>query len=262
MSFPSLDLWPARLEEALDRCGRHLRAVRVVAETGSTQDVARELDWPPGLVVVAGRQTAGRGRLGRGWADTGDEGIALTAVVRVESDDAAERLVLASAVAAARAIDRAAGLTVGIKWPNDLVVDGRKLAGILIERRSDIAAIGVGINVAQRSFPAELAERATSVALAAHGAAPDRLEVLAELLPALDAALAEPLAGLEAAFHQRDALRGGRASFETPFGVVEGTVHEVRPTQGLLVDVGAERRFLAAATTSVRWWKPGGASSR
>ncbi len=112
--------------------------VVIVPETTSTQDAARRLDAAPGTVVIAGRQTAGRGRLGRVWADTGDEGIAASFVCAVA---APERMAVACAVATARAAESVLGRLVGIKWPNDIVAEGRKLAGILIEQSGDRAVI-------------------------------------------------------------------------------------------------------------------------
>lgn len=264
MSARPLESWPAALERSLAQAGRVLRAVRVVAETASTQDVLHGLDRPLGLVAIAFRQTAGRGRLGRAWADTGLDGVALSLVAPAEGADAAERLVLAAALGAARGIERASGLRVGIKWPNDLVVDGRKLGGILIERSArragDVAVVGIGINVGQRAFPAELASTATSLALEGH--AVDRLDLLEALLPELDAAFGEPVPALRSAFATRDALRGATAVCATPDGEVSGVVRAVEPGAGLLVATADGDRFLAAATTSILRWKPAGASSR
>ncbi len=140
MADTGIEAWTDRLQAVLTDPAGPLRRVIVVRETDSTQDAARRLGAEPGDVVVAWRQTSGRGRLGRAWADTGHEGIAVTFVI-----DAAppERLAPACAVGAARAAEGLLALrgitgeargAVGIKWPNDVVAGGRKLAGVLVER--------------------------------------------------------------------------------------------------------------------------------
>src|SRR5207244_4946287 len=107
-----------------------------LASTPSTQDVARGL--PVGSVVVADQQTSGRGRLGRRWEAPPGSGLLASFVLPVHPLAS-----LAAGVAAARAC----GDSVRLKWPNDLLVDGRKLAGILVEVASERALVGVGINL-------------------------------------------------------------------------------------------------------------------
>jgi BirA family biotin operon repressor/biotin-[acetyl-CoA-carboxylase] ligase len=178
--------------------------------------------------------------------------VAASFVVEAQSS---ERLALIGAVAAAEAcaslLESGPG-EVGIKWPNDTVVAGRKLAGVLIERRGDLAVVGIGINVAQRAFEGELAARATSLAIL--GTTPDRMDVLLELMRAIDAALVASDAHLVAAFARRDALRGTRALFATPEGPVEGEVVSLEPMRGLVVRTDSGERFLPALTTSVAEW--------
>jgi BirA family biotin operon repressor/biotin-[acetyl-CoA-carboxylase] ligase len=178
------------------RPGGRLRRVTVVAEAGSTQDLARGA--ASGDVIVARRQTGGRGRWGRAWADTGDEGVAVTFVVDREPGP---RLAEAAAVAVAEAVEACLGRPVGLKRPNDVLVDGRKLAGVLVEQFDDLAAIGIGVNVLQGTWPAELAGRAVS--LAELGADIGRLDVLAALLPAMETALGRPAPDLAEAFAAR-----------------------------------------------------------
>src|SRR5262247_2632508 len=128
-----------RLEAAVARTNAPwLRRVLVVRETASTQDFAREMAGNQGaLLVVAGRQLAGRGRLGRRWADTSHLGLAMTFALDAQGA-APERLAIAAGVAACRAIDSLLGDLgrVGLRWPNDVVqrelggAPGRKLAGV------------------------------------------------------------------------------------------------------------------------------------
>lgn len=254
--------WPDCLETVLrERC-QVFREVRVLAETASTQDVARELADRAGLVVTAARQTHGRGRHGRTWTDTADAGIAVTFIA---PDAPLERLVLASAVACVEAIGAVGGPPVGIKWPNDIVTAmGRKLAGVLIERvgahGGPVALIGIGINVTQAAFPDALASTATSLRI--EGAEVDRLDLLAALLAAVDASLRQPTESLVERYQRHDALRGAFARFATPGGEVAGRVREAHPLEGIRVDVApGELVTLPLATTSVlSWLTPSGVS--
>jgi BirA family biotin operon repressor/biotin-[acetyl-CoA-carboxylase] ligase len=240
--------WHARLEDACR--GLHaIRGVVALADTASTQDAPETRAAAAGTLVTAWRQTAGRGRFGRNWADTGTEGVAASFVVEAQSS---ERLALIGALAAAQACEGALGAAVGIKWPNDTIVAGRKLAGVLIERRGELAVIGIGINVSQRAFDGELAARATSLAML--GAHADRVDVLCALVRSLDGALAATDEALVAGFHARDALRGARALFATPDGPVEGEVRSIDPMHGLVVRTETGERFLPAQSTSVAEW--------
>lgn len=223
----------------------------VVDETGSTQDLAREVD--PGTAVTALRQVAGRGRLGRSWADTGLDGLAVTFALPPASG-ADPWLAIASALAAARAIEAVAGLAVGIKWPNDLVLAGRKLGGILIERTARATLVGIGINVTQIDFPDGVAATATSLARA--GRPVPRLELLVALARDLPTALAEPIASREAEFARRDALRGGWIRGTSAGEPVEGRVLAVEPVHGIRLEAGNGERFVPAATASILAWRP------
>lgn len=240
--------WPAALEAACAATSLFRRA-HVLESTPSTQDAPETAAAAPGTVVTAWRQTAGRGRFGRQWADTASAGVAATFVVDTQP---AERLALAGAVAAAEAIERALGRRVGIKWPNDIVVDGRKLAGVLIEVRGARALVGIGINCTQLRFDGDLESRATSLAML--GAPADRLAVLAALVSALDRALTAHDEALVEAFLARDALRGTRALFATPHGPVEGEVRSIDPMRGLVVRTASGEHFLPAQSTSVAEW--------
>lgn len=269
MSGVALADWPARLAAVCAETALFHRGI-ALEETASTQDAPETRGARAGTLVTAWRQTAGRGRFGRHWSDTAEAGIATTFVV---DQQPAERLALAAAVAAAEAAEfalragaaRGAGATgteppsvvvpprsVGIKWPNDIVVGGRKLAGALIETSGGRALIGIGMNIAQQRFEGELEARATSLAML--GVRVDRVDVLCELVRALDRALAATDAGLAEQFAARDALRGTRALFATPSGPVEGEVVSVDPMRGLVVRTDSGEHFLPANSTSVAEW--------
>lgn len=240
------EAWAHALREAVEGGCSLLHRAEAVAEVGSTQDHARALGLPSGSVVAAWRQTAGRGRLGRAWQDTGTEGVAVTFVLDM---DLPERLAARSAVAAARAARRFAGGACGIKWPNDVVHEGRKLAGVLVECADGRAWVGVGMNVLQRSFPPPLDRTATSLAM--RGSPATRLEVLRALVQEVDRAFGEPIDDVYRTYSGLDRLTGRRCAFRTPEGPVEGLVERVDPARGLEVRTDGGTRFLPSATTSV-----------
>ena len=241
---PEAERWRQALVDALVPGGT-VRHVAVVDESASTQDLARDVHRVPGTACFALRQTAGRGRLGRRWEDAHGEGLAATFVLSAASP---ETLAMRSAVAAARAVG-AFVPAAGIKWPNDVVIDGRKAAGVLVECADGLAFVGIGINVSQRAFPAELDAHATSLARA--GAEVERLAVAQALVRALDAAWTLGPAELAAAYRSLDRLSGRSCRFRTPAGEVQGRVVAVDPLRGIEVETAEGRRFLAAATTSV-----------
>lgn len=111
-------------------------------------------------MVVADEQTAGRGRLGRTWEAAPGSSLLVSVLLRGAGDPV--RAVMAAGVALAAAVEEVAGVDAGLKWPNDVVVDDRKLAGLLAEAEGDALVIGVGCNVNWESFPDELVAIATA----------------------------------------------------------------------------------------------------
>jgi BirA family transcriptional regulator, biotin operon repressor / biotin---[acetyl-CoA-carboxylase] ligase len=185
--------------------------------TDSTNERAKQLATagaPHGTLITADEQTAGRGRQGRVWTAPPRSAVLMSVVLR-ELD---ERLPLAAAVAIADALP----VEAAIKWPNDVWIQGRKVAGILVEGRPQEgwAVLGVGLNVNTEGFPAELAETATSLRLA--GIDVDTEAVLAGVLSSLDAWLGAPPARVLEAWRERDALKGERVRWTGGEGVAEG----------------------------------------
>jgi len=134
-----------------------------------------------GTAVVAETQTAGRGRRGRVWRDTPGASLLLSIILRTSLPAArVATLSLAAGVAVAEALIAVSGVEARLKWPNDVLVGGRKIAGVLLERQSDVVILGIGINVSHASVPEELVEHATSIA--GEGGRADRQAVLATLL--------------------------------------------------------------------------------
>ena len=141
----------------------------------STMDVAEEAAQagaPEGLVIVAEEQTRGRGRRGRTWSSPPGAGLYLTVVLRPpfegEGGMMLSLITLATGVAAREAIGRASGFHPELKWPNDLMVGRRKLAGILAEglglgRVDQAVLVGLGVNILSAAYPSDIAARATSL---------------------------------------------------------------------------------------------------
>ena len=199
---------------------------------------------PDGTIVTAGEQSAGRGRQGRTWAAPAGKALLLSAVVRdLRPRDAL--LPLAVPVAVAEACDEFAGTDCGIKWPNDIWIDGRKLSGILLEGRPQEgwAVIGVGLNVGTTTgeFPDELRATATSLAIES-GTDPGVEAVLGAVLAALDARLSDSPKAILAAWRERDVLRGTRIRWNGG----EGTAAGIDEDGGLLVDTDDGRIALDA----------------
>jgi BirA family biotin operon repressor/biotin-[acetyl-CoA-carboxylase] ligase len=216
------------------RCG--VPRAELFDEATSTLDLAHPLardGAPEGTLILAERQTAGRGRGGRAWASGSGEGIWMTLIARPRDDAALEVLSLRTGLAAARALEAFTDGEVRVKWPNDLVLDDGKLGGILIEsrwrvERVDWVAIGIGINCrVPEGVPHARALRAGA----------DRIDVLAELVPAVRAAAALPGALSAPELHEferRDWARGKRCS-----APVAGIVLGVDGRGALLVRTGA-----------------------
>ena len=199
----------------------HLRS------TDSTSDRARALaiaGAPHGTLVTAGLQLAGRGRHGRTWSAPPGRALLMSLVLR----DPPPLLALRSAVAVADVV----GAGAAIKWPNDVLVGGRKVAGILAEGRPPerwvVLGIGVNVAVGERDLPPELAGRATGLGLEPCDVEP----VLAALLTALERRFAQDPAEILAGYRERDALIGREVCWQHGDGQAAGVDDDGR----LLVD--------------------------
>jgi BirA family biotin operon repressor/biotin-[acetyl-CoA-carboxylase] ligase len=180
----------------------------------STQDVLRGADLPEGAVAVTEHQTSGRGREGRPWEDVAGKALLVSLLLRPPAGTPTQQLALVVGLAVAEAVEERRDAA-GIKWPNDVVLAGRKVAGVLLEASEGCVVCGIGVNVAQGEdeLPAGGPVPAGSL-LAVTGRAPERAELLAGLLEILEhrydawgrAGLAPLLDELEA----RNVLRGQR----------------------------------------------------
>lgn len=173
--------------------GREIRYFDDVASTNNEAKLLAAKDCPEGTLVVAEAQNTGRGRLSRGWFSPWGKGIWMSVVLRPKfSPQEAPKCTLMAAVAINKAIRQVARIDCGIKWPNDILYQGRKLVGILTEMNAEMDAInyivigmGVNVNIGEGEFPGDIAEIATSIAVAA-GKPIDRLELLSAILKQLE----------------------------------------------------------------------------
>lgn len=226
-------------------------------QVGSTNDVARQLaedHAPEGTLVIAEEQTAGRGRLGRTWESPAGVSLMQSILFRptIEAGQA-NRLVMAVGLAAAEGCEAVAGVPIDVKWPNDLQIADRKVAGILpesalVEDQLAWVVVGIGINVNQE-FPAghPLGGRATSLRMAA-GREIDRLEVLREMLARL-AMWYDRLEddGLQQAWMERCVTLGQRVRIQAGETVVEGLAETLDSAGALWVRGDDNRRQRVAA---------------
>jgi len=231
----------------------------VYQETASTNDVAWQLNGSSereGVAVFAESQTRGRGRHGRSWADAPGKGLLLSVLLTPDLPvEMSNALTVLGGVSVCEAIQSLTGIAAHLKWPNDVVVSGRKLAGIIVETRgvetqSPAAfVLGVGINVGQRKdeFPAELREKAASISMIAD--APRRVEIARSLLRNLDRRYRELCRGetddLEKAWRTRCTAGSDVITLEHDGQAYTGRVVDVDLRDGLILQLpsGGLRAF-------------------
>ena len=233
------------------------RPIVYLARAPSTQDIAREeaqRGAPEGLAVLAEEQTAGRGRLGRSWESPAGTNLYVTLVLRPQVE-ALRSLSIVTPLAVAQAVEETTGLAARIKWPNDVLIAGRKLAGILIETeiagqsvKYALVGIGLNVNLDVERIP-EIAEIATSLKRET-GREVAREEVLAALLNHFEALYLEARRG-------RPPLEGWKSRLETLGQRVRvtsaGSVEE-----GVAEDVDAEGSLLLRRDDGTRVTIPAG----
>lgn len=201
--------------------------VRMLAEAGA----------PDGLIILAHQQLAGRGRRGAAWFAPAGESLAFSILVRPQESKAFwPRLALAAGLAVAEAVEDFVALA-GIKWPNDVWVNGKKLAGILVEAGKDFAVVGIGVNINTTAFPTEVADIATSLRIET-GEEISRPQVLATIIRhfasrrlQIGADFDDMLEGIR----ERCVLTGHQISLLTATGPRTGLMEGIAPGGELLL---------------------------
>ena len=242
------------------RFGERIHAFEVI---DSTNTFARSLaagGASEGTLVVAEEQTAGKGRLGRRGLARPGENLTFSLILRPSiAPSCINLLPLGVAVAVAHGVQRATALKVYCKWPNDLLLRGKKIAGILMEsvygkRGLDFVVVGIGINVNQVTFPVEVGPRATSLALHLH-APVDRIALLRSVLESLeeeyDAMSSAGFQNILPAWLELAPMIGTRISADMQGTTVTGTVRGVTPEGALLLHTEAGDHTLFAGDVTI-----------
>jgi BirA family biotin operon repressor/biotin-[acetyl-CoA-carboxylase] ligase len=243
---------------------RNLHHYYKVGSTNTAAMEAAQQGAPEGSVFLAEQQTAGRGRASHGWHSEQSTGIYCSVILR-PSLSPSEVLVLALAVglavhAAVKEID--SNVPVDLKWPNDVLVGGKKVCGILTEMNAEATRVrhivaGIGINVNQTSFPGELKEIATSLQLVT-GTEWSRVELCAGLLKALDREYSDLVEKPEAKtsilerFEERSSMTRGRKVHVDEGGGYDGVTEGLDPRGFLQVRTRDGLRVVMSATTVAR----------
>jgi len=240
--------------------------IRVLSSVSSTNDIAwawADAGCPEGTVVLAEEQILGRGRFGRIWSCPRGQGLLMSVVFRPPDGRLGPaHLTALAALAVAEAAEALAPLSAAIRWPNDVTVGTRKLAGILVETRgegSSPCVLGVGLNVNTRrdEFPDDLRTAATSLA-AEVGEQFGMERVAAAVLGRLDVRYRDALEGrwpgIVAEWRRRSTLQGAELEVESRGETWRGRVVDLDPSEGIVLELpGGERRaFRAEWTTLVR----------
>ncbi len=224
---------------------------RHVAECESTQLLLGP-DDPEGAVATTDHQTGGRGRRGRTWVEAPGTSVLVSVLLRPPPERLAPQLSLLGGLAAAMAAEEALGLAAQIKWPNDVMVDRRKVAGVLAEARDGVVVLGIGLNVNQtrEQLPADARVAAASLRTI-DGREREREQLLTSVLAQLDRLYgAWRQAGLEAVYEDlgaRDFLRGRRVTVDGVAGTAQMIVRDgrlaVSTSSGLVVVESGEVTF-------------------
>lgn len=231
----------------------------------STNDVARELaasGAAEGVCVIAREQTAGRGRQGRLWSSPPGEGLYLSLILRPQIKAADSTIItLAAAVGVAETFKLDFDVSTDIKWPNDVLVSGRKICGILVEsaiqnEHLQYAVVGIGVNIAQGSFPDELGSSATSLLLETQR----RIEpqdfaqpMLRRLERWYRIVVTHPDQVIERWQELSSYARGCLVDVKSPEGTIQGITRGLTPAGALMLEMNSgEIREIVSGEVSLR----------
>jgi BirA family transcriptional regulator, biotin operon repressor / biotin---[acetyl-CoA-carboxylase] ligase len=228
--------------------GRNLRLLDTVPSTQDELRALAEQGAPEGTLVIAEQQTNGRGRMGRTWISTAGKGIWMSLLLRPPVPlPHTPQLTLLAAVALSRAISRIVPLTIGIKWPNDLLVDGKKISGILLESAAEderlryvVVGLGVSVNLEPEDYPEELLLKAMSLKMAS-GSAINRSELIASILEEFERLyglyLEEGFAPIRALWEAHSVTLNHQTQLHTPQGSFLGVPRSLDAMGGLQVEL-------------------------
>lgn len=229
-----------------------------VPECESTQ-LLLDSTLPEGAVATADHQTGGRGRLGRTWVDAPGTALLCSVLLKPPHDRRAPELTLVGGLAAAETIEDILGRPAQLKWPNDVLVDGRKVSGGLAEQRHGAVVLGIGVNVNQSPEQLPPDARTAPASLRTIDGRTREVEiVLDRLLQTLDAAyetwLADGLPALHSRIAAHDFLRGHRVRVDGVTGIARGIrtdgTLELETPSGVVVVESGETRVLRTSSTS------------
>lgn len=234
----------------------------VVDSTNTKAKQLAEEGYPAGTLVVAEQQEAGRGRRGRGWESPQGAGIFMTLLLKPEIEpNNASMLTLVAALAVSAAITKQTDRPAAIKWPNDIVMNGKKVCGILTEMSAQIdyvnhIVVGIGINVHNETFPEELSEMATSLYLET-GEHLNRAALIEEIWENFERYYAifletQDLSGLVREYDAHLVNRNQVVKVLDPKEPFEGRARGITARGELIVDTWESRRLVSAGEVSVR----------
>ena len=256
-------------EEELQSCRKTKWAGQEIAyfdEIDSTNIKAKELaeqGYPNGTLVVADQQVSGRGRRGRSWESPSGTGIFMTLMLKPEiNPNNASMLTLVAALAVAKAIKEVTGLDAQIKWPNDIVINGKKICGILTEMSAQFdyinhIVIGIGINVHNEVFSDEIAHMASSLLLESQGKKFRRAEIIEKILEHFEEYYeiyleTEDLTALTGEYNKILVNMNKSVRVLDPKDEFEGKAMGITAKGELIVDTWESRKLVSSGEVSVR----------
>lgn len=232
----------------------------------STNTKAQELaekGYPSGTLVVADKQESGKGRRGRSWVSPSGTGIFMTLMIKPDiNPNNASMLTLVAALAAAKAITSVTGEEAMIKWPNDIVVNSKKVCGILTEMNAQFdyinhIVVGIGINVHNESFPEEISQMASSLMIEAGGKRFHRAQIIAETMSYFEQYYdtflkTQDLSALVREYDELLVNRNKSVRVLDPKEPFDGKAMGITPKGELIVDTWESRKLVSSGEVSVR----------
>lgn len=232
----------------------------------STNTKAQELaekGYPSGTLVVADKQESGKGRRGRSWVSPSGTGIFMTLMIKPDiNPNNASMLTLVAALAVTKAITSVTGEEAMIKWPNDIVVNGKKVCGILTEMNAQFdyinhIVVGIGINVHNESFPEEISQMASSLMIEAGGKRFHRAQIIAETMSYFEQYYdtflkTQDLSALVREYDKLLVNRNKSVRVLDPKEPFDGKAMGITPKGELIVDTWESRKLVSSGEVSVR----------